>query len=96
MVERVKGWQIRWYSLSVEGPAVTEDFWTATSMALVVPQTTTPGKMKRKEVEGTRTWREGGRRKRSRQGTELRVWVYRGGGGIGRHPVSYSKIRTAR
>jgi hypothetical protein len=24
------------------------------------------------------------------------VWVYRGGGGIGRHPVSYSKIRTAR
>lgn len=66
MVERVKGWQIRWYSLSVEGPAVTEDFWTATSMALVVSQTTTPGKMSpkgRKEVEVTRTWREGGRRK---------------------------------
>jgi len=71
MVEGVKGWQIRWYSLTVEGPAVTEDFWTATSMALVVPQITTPGKISpkgRKEVEGTRTWREGGRRKRSRQG----------------------------
>jgi hypothetical protein len=54
-------------------------------------------KRKGKKCKGLeRTWREGGGRKRSRQGKELRVWVYRGGDGIGLHPASYSKIRSAR
>ncbi len=69
MVEGVKGWQIRWYSLGVEGLAVTEDFWTATSMALVVPQTTTPGKMspKGKERSGRDSNMEGGRKEEEKQ-----------------------------
>jgi hypothetical protein len=99
MVEGVKGWQIRWYSLSVEGPAVTEDFWTATSMALVVPQTTTPGKISPKGGKKWKGLERGGREEGGREagkGKELRMWVYRGGGGIGLHPASYSEIRTAR